>query len=748
MRCKFIKRIYQNEKNGYMVVKYRASDEATFQGKTVDEFIATGYHLPIESAKAVEVDLSGGWVKSKYGMQYQVDSFEESVDPTEKGITTYLLSCIKGVGPKLAQKVFDTFGLETLDVMDKEPERLLDIPGITMTKCDQIIESYRSSHKLRGLITFLAPHDISAARARSIYAKLGQRSLEIIKNEPYTLCKFSGIGFKTADEIARAIGFDPCSCTRIFEGINYVMREAQSNGHLYLTWDDTVEKALALLKNCKEAEILERTHIDHALNRMLGNDLLHCERTGKYGNLLYTAQAYTAEKETAIAVARLLAGEKDERFPDNLEPYIEAMEKRLGLFYSGEQKQALMAAFCNPFSIITGHPGTGKTTVLRGIIDLMTQFRPDARILLCSPTGRGARRMSEATGHDAFTIHSVLELPDNDNFANYEKKTLDSYDLIIVDEVSMLDIFLANVLLSSIQVDSKVVFVGDPDQIPSVGPGAVLAELIRSSVVPVTVLDTIFRQAETSRIIRNSASIREGCKKLDFGDDFQYIKAENDEDAVQKIEDEFMKAIANGVNLDDIEILTPRKDVVATGSENLNRILRDMVNGPSAEKREITAGSRSFREGDKVMQMKNRSDKGVNNGDIGYIEKIFGGDDPRAIIDFGSGRKAEYRPMDFRHIKWAYSMTVHKSQGNEYDTVILCLMKSHYGGGLLKRNLAYTGITRAKNRLIFVGQLQAMYMSIDNPDTERRNTLLADRIRSYLKRMMERRGITQNLKAS
>lgn len=738
MRCKFVEKKYENSKNGYIVAVYQALDTITRDGKPVGKFTAYGYYLPSDIHESVEVNLSGGWVKNQYGFQFEVQSYEESVEPTEKGITAYLVSCVKGVGPKLAQKIFEQFGLETLSVMDHEPERLLEIPGITIAKCDEMINSYNTSQKVRGLITFLAPHDISAARARSIYARLGDRALEIVKNEPFTLCRLSGIGFKTADEIARAVGCDPCSYTRIFEGVKYVIRESQAQGNLYLPWESLVEESLNLLKNCEQADMLDHTHIDQAIDRMVQSDLLHCERTNKIGDLVYSEQAYKAEKETALAVVRLMYSDKDLRLAHDPESEIKKTEGRLGILYSGEQKQALVTAYENPLSIVTGHPGTGKTTVLRGIIDIMVRNRPDAKILLCSPTGRAARRMEEATGYAASTIHSALELPDNNGHSNYEKKYLPDLDLLIVDEVSMLDIFLANVLLSSIQTGTKVVLVGDPDQLPSVGPGAVLAELIRCQKVPVTVLDTIYRQAQTSRIIRNSANIRKGIKKLYFGEDFQYIRADDEKTAAEKIELEYLKILMNGINLDDVEILTPRKDTVATSSDALNKVLRDKINPPDKSKKEINANGRIYREGDKVMQLKNRSGKGVNNGDIGYVETVIGGDDPKAIINFGSGRRIEYRSVDFQHIKLAYSITVHKSQGNEYDTVILCLMKAHYGGGLLKRNLAYTGISRAKTKLILVGQIQALYMAIDNPDTERRNTLLADRIRSYLAKMESR----------
>lgn len=734
-KCKFIKKIYLNSQNGYTVSLYKMLDSITRNGEPVDEFTAYGYYLPIDTHANVEVSLSGGWVKNQYGFQFEVQSYDETVEPTEKGITAYLSSCVKGVGPKLAKKIFDRFGLESLHVMDQEPERLLEIPGVTITKCDNMISSYNASQKVRGLITFLAPHDISAARARSIYGKLGDRALEIVKNQPFTLCKLSGIGFKTADEIARAVGFDACSFTRVFEGVNCVLRDVQSQGHLYLPWEELVNKSLALLKNCQEADTLDRSHIDKAIDRMLQNELLRCERTEKFGNLIYPIHAYLAERGIAIAITRLMSSDKDFRFQGDPGQVIERTEKKLGIIYSGRQKQALIAVFQNPVSVITGHPGTGKTTVLRGILDLMYRFRPEARVMLCSPTGRAARRMAETTGHDASTIHSALELPDNNNYMNYEKKCLAAFDLIVVDEVSMLDAFLANVLLSSIQTGTKVVLVGDPDQLPSVGPGAVLAELIRCRVVPVTVLDEIFRQAQNSRIVRNSANIRLGIKKLDFGEDFQYIKADDDKDAVEKIEIEYLKALASGIGLDDIEILTPRKDTVATSSDMLNQLLRDKINPPGSDKKEINVNGRIFRQGDKVIQLKNKSRMNLNNGDIGYIEAIFGGDDPRAIINFGDGRKVEYRPVDFRFVKWAYAMTVHKSQGNEHKAIILCLMKSHYGGGLLKRNLAYTGITRAKSKLVLIGQIQALYMAIDNPDTERRNTLLADRIRSYLSRL-------------
>ena len=747
MRCRFVEKKYENPQNGYMVAVYKTLDETIRNGEPINEFTAYGYYLPSDTHASVEVNLSGGWVKNQYGFQFEVQSYEEFVEPSEIGITAYLASCVKGIGPKLAQKIYNQFGLETLSVLDHEPERLLEIPGITITKCEEMINSYKASQKVRSLITFLAPHDISPARARSIYAKLGARALEIVKNEPFTLCRLSGIGFKTADDIARAVGFDPCSYTRLFEGIKYVIREAQAQGHLYLQWENLVEKSLNLLKNCEEADVLDQSHIDRTIDQMIQNGHLHCEKTNKFGDLLYSKQAYQAEKETAIAVARLLSGDNDLWLIDEPEVEINKTEKRLGILYSGEQKRALITAYQNPLSIITGHPGTGKTTVLRGIIDIMVRNRPNAKIMLCSPTGRAARRMAEATGYDASTIHSALELPDNNGYLNYEKKHLASFDLLIVDEVSMLDIFLADVLLSSVQTGTKVVLVGDPAQLPSVGPGAVLAELIRCQKVPATVLDTIFRQARTSRIILNSANIRSGVKKIDFGEDFQYIKAEDDRAAAEKIEMEYLKVLMSGVNLDDVEILTPRKDTVATSSDELNKMLRDKVNPPDDKKREINASGRVFREGDKVMQLKNRSGKGINNGDIGYIEAIFGGDDPRAMINFGAGKRIEYRPVDFQHIKWAYSMTVHKSQGNEYEVIILCLMKSHYGGGLLKRNLAYTGITRARSKLILVGQVQALYMAIDNPDTDRRNTLLADRIRSYLAKV-ERRSAAEQLRAS
>lgn len=713
MLCEFQRLIYSPNGAGFMIALYRPCERLLDgDGARVTQVKAVGYCLPV--SEKLQYDLHGHWSRSaRHGLQFEVEGYKEIIAPTREGIVAYLSSGqIKGVGPKLAERIFDAFGLDSLEVLDKEPSRLLSIPGISEGKLKTICDSCLANRGARDVVAFLAPHGITPNRAVRLYREYGERAMEIVRNHPYRLCELTGIGFKTADHIAMQMGLEPLSTERVDEGLLYVLADAEGRGHLCMEKHEFIKACLKLLETPQLTE-------EMAANRAAR--LLYSGKLVSYDGSVYRAAAAHAESSLAAAVKEKLR-RRDLPYGD-LDREIDAEESALGMQFAPEQRNAVKMALTKGLSIITGGPGTGKTQIQRALLNIYRRKHPEKKICCCAPTGRAARRMEQATGFPASTVHRALGLLAGEDGSFGEPAALEA-GLVLVDEASMLDVYLAGYLFGAVKAETQVVLVGDADQLPSVGPGAVLSELIASGCVPVVRLDRVFRQDAGSRIAANAKRIRHGEGRLDYGEDFQFIDSPDIAESADRLVALYLREAAR-YGVDSVALLTPYRQKTETGVNALNERLRDKVNPPGPHKPEAVHRNRKFRCGDKVMQVKNRDD--VSNGDIGYIRKITcGGDDIAVHVDFGDGRIKEYDAGELDMLDLGYASTVHKSQGSEYQSVIVNLQRAH--SIMLTRPLLYTAITRARNRIVIVGERRALYTAVNRTDAEKRGTCLAKRL--------------------
>lgn len=726
MLCQFERLLYPKNISGiqfgsYMIALYRPCERVVDGGgNRVMQIKAVGYGLP--TASSLRYDIKGHWNRdSKHGIQFEVENYEEVITHDEHGIVAYL-SCgqIYGIGPKLAEKIYAKFGNDTLDVLDKHPEKLLDISGITERKLKKICESYLANRAARDIVAFLLPYGITPNRAVKFFQKYGARTMEVVKEHPYTLCEMSGIGFITADKIAKSMGFGDISTDRVDAALLYTLAEAESCGHLCMEKHKFIENCIKLLQTPSLTEEM----VANRAARLVYNNELMC-----YNDMVYRAWTAVAEIILAKHIVKRLSTVVQHKYAD-LNTELDTVESNLGLKLAIEQRNAVKTALTNGLSIITGGPGTGKTMIQRAILDIYRRQNPDKKICCCAPTGRAARRMTQAAGFGASTIHRALGLMADEDGAYDEPKELDA-DLLLVDEVSMLDVYLAGSLLGAVKKGAQVVFIGDADQLPSVGPGAVLSEMIASECVPVIRLDKVFRQSSGSRIATNAKLIRHGNLGLEYGDDFCFIDSPDITESAELLVELFLRETEKH-GVDNVALLSPFRQKTETGVNALNTYLQSKINPPASTKNEVECGKRLFRVGDKVMQTKNHED--VNNGDIGYVTEIFGyGNDKTLYVDFGDGRIKEYEGSDLDRLDLGYASTVHKSQGSEYKSVIINLQSAH--SVMLTRPLIYTAITRGKERVIIVGERRALCTAIKRTDTEKRGTCLAERIKENIKKI-------------
>ena len=720
MLCQLVKLIYPSNIaavgiNSYMIALYRPCEKILdTSGNRVTQVKAVGYCLP--TADNLRYEIQGHWSKNpKHGVQYEVESYEEVIVPSKEGIIAYLSSGqIKGIGPKMAERIFDAFGLNTLNVLDHEPEKLLTISGISKTKLKKICDSYLANRGARDVVAFLAPHGITPNRAVQLYREYGNETMEIVKNHPYRLCEIAGIGFRSADQIAMNMGFAKVSAERVDEGLMFTLTEAEGKGHLCMEKKDFVKTAMKIL------DTPELT-IDMVANRAAR--LVSAGRLSCYKGYVYRARTAETEQQLAERIHVVQRSSPYARF-SSLDQEINREEQKLGIRLDPEQRTAITTALQSPISVITGGPGTGKTSIQKAILDIYRRQNPGGRIVCCAPTGRAARRMEQSTGHPASTVHKALGLIAGDDGQYGEPESFDA-DLVLIDEVSMLDIYLAKHVLRSVPKGCQLVLIGDADQLPSVGPGAVLSEIIKSDVIPVVRLDRVHRQNAGSRIATNAKLIRHGNLSLEYGTDFQFLDSSSIAESAEKIEKLYLQEIAK-YGVDNVALLSPYRQKTETGVAALNERIRKDVNPQDPTKGEITLGKKTFRTGDKVMQIKNHED--VNNGDIGYITDISGiGNDAVVCIDFGDGRNVEYDASELNMLDLGYASTIHKSQGSEYQSVIINLQCAH--SIMLVRPLIYTAITRAKKQVIIVGERRALCIAIKKQDTEKRGTQLAERLK-------------------
>lgn len=724
--------IFYNPANRYCIISVKTNDQsipekARSAYKHRDHlirFIAVGYELP--QTDKVSMMLDGEWTNGKHGVQLQVEACEEIVPQTKEGVYGYLSSrLIKGVGEKTAALIVDRFGADALKVLDEEPEKLLEIKGITHDKLEDIKSSYAESRCIRDLMVLLAPFNITPTSAMKIYEHFGARSVEVLQNDPFELCQISGFGFKRVDAIVRK-GDTPLNSPMRIHGAIYAALDSQrnENGHLYLDADQLMKTTAGLLN--EKIESNQRVKSEE-IGSVLENMILKGEIVSSNGSI-YQTLSFVQEDETAYKIAEMLSVPP---ISVDISEALRQIRQNLKLSLSQRQTEAVYMAFRSNLSIITGGPGTGKTTVLRAVIEVFQTLYPDKKILLAAPTGRASRRMAESTGrNDAKTLHSALGLlGDGVSIGkDKEKEPLDA-DLIIVDESSMIDMWLARQFFQRIRPGTKIVLVGDVDQLQSVGAGDVFRELINCGLVPVTVLNEIFRQAKDSRIAYNAKNINEDNSALDYGDDFQFVKCKTQEEAAELICRIFCEQVKkNGV--EHVQILSPYRTDGLASVDNLNRCIREMVNPIVADTPDLKAGNRFFRVGDKVMQTKNNAK--ASNGDIGFIRKMARNEknEMKITIEFSESRIAEYGMEDMSNIELAYATTIHKAMGSEYDIVIMPILRSH--AIMLRRNLVYTGITRAKQKVILVGQKGMLIMAIHKNDSGQRNTKLGVRIGKYL----------------
>ena len=734
MLCRFDRAIFQSD-NGYCVFSYSTQDESvpkearknTFFSDDKIHFTAVGYHLV--STNVVEVELDGTWEQSKHGLQLSVTTCKQIVPTDQAGVLAYLSSgIIKGVGPEIAKAIVAKFGDKTMEVLDQNPQQLLSIRGIARTKLKTIVASYEETKALSDLMIYLAPFGISMKKAAMIKEEFGDQSLQIVKTDPFQLCRIKGFGFMTVDSIARKTKVSLKHPMRYAGAINYVLDEARVSGHLFLSVDETVGRCYDLLNSDCEAEVVSEGEIRQAISNERLESRIYVE-----GTRVYLSYERMCEVKAAKRIVSMILQEDFEEIYD-LDEKIDQAEQTLKQKLAPSQRKAVKLCLSHPISIMTGGPGSGKTTTLRFILDIYKKEYPSNEILLAAPTGRASRRMAEQTGMFASTLHSALGLITDEESPLNDTELLPA-DLIVVDEFSMVDMRLAYILLERIKPGAQLLIVGDADQLPSVGAGNVLREMIRSEKVPTAVLDTIFRQASNSRIIVNAHAINHNDTHLQYGDDFQMLEVQNAEDAAQMVVKNYLQEVSQH-GLENVQILSPFRKRGAVASNALNETIRDLVNPASKRKMELKCGSRVFRVGDRIMQTANRN--GVSNGDVGLITGMVKVDDEVFVdIRLLDGRELRYSKDMMEDVEFSYCLTIHKSQGQEYPVIIVPLLKEHYI--MLRRNLLYTAVTRAKVKVILIGQRQAVYIAIHKCDVGQRNTVLADRIVAYYNREMSKR---------
>ena len=721
MLCQFEKLLYPRTADAttidYMIAVYRPleiiRDSA---GDMLSEVKAVGYCLPI--AEKVRYRLNGHWAKHpRHGLQFEVEGYEEVISHTKEGIIGYLASGqIKGVGRKIAELIYDTFGQDTLEILDREPEKLMSVRGISKKRLQKICDSYLATRGARDVIAFLSPHGVTANRSIKIYREYGKDTMDIIRNHPYRLVEMAGIAFKTADKLAMSLGLPAVSPERVDEALMYAIAEAEVEGHLCLEKHDFLRRTLRLLET---PEITEDMAAGRAYHLVQENRLV-C-----YDGYVYRSSTATVENNIAFHITQQMKMEVEPY--EHLDLAIMGEERKLKIRLAPEQRDAVKMALSSKFCVITGGPGTGKTAVQKAILDLYREKYPEATIVCCAPTGQAAQKMKESSGLPASTIHKALCIKANPDGSLTTGIMLNA-DLILVDEVSMMDAFLAERLFAAVPPNARLVLVGDADQLPSVGPGAVLKDIIGSGVVPVVRLDHVFRQSAGSRIATNARLIKHGNLSMEYGPDFMFFDSKDLAVSADIIENLYMQEVKK-FGVDGVAFLTPFRHKTETSVDAMNARLQALVNPAAPGKPEAVYGQLRFRLGDKVMQIKNYEQ--VNNGDVGYIIGITGPENEASVqIDFGDGRIMEYENDQMKMLDLGYASTVHKSQGAQYKSVIMNLQCAH--AIMLIRAIVYTAITRARLRLAIVGERKALCRAIRNTKADQRGTRLAQRIQDFI----------------
>ena len=719
--------VYANEESAWSVVKLAPAGG----GEAVT---AVGKLLGVRPGESLR--LEGEWEEDKkFGRQFRVAAYRTITPATLEGIEKYLGSgLIPTIGKVMAGRLVERFGQQTLEVIEHQPERLSEVPGIGKKRSAEIQRAWVEQGEIKEVMVFLQSHGVTTSHAIRIYKTYGPGALGVVRNDPYRLAvDVRGIGFKSADQVAAALGLPHDSPQRARAGLLHVLDDASGEGHVYLPQDRLMDDAGALLG-------LGTENLEPALAALAAEGLVAVETSGAAAPAVpagpavaavpavYLRPLHAAETGLAEALRRLV---RRPRRPlaidlDRALAWFEAKER---IELAGQQREAIRRGVTSQVLVITGGPGTGKTTLVRGIVRILAAKKQ--RVALAAPTGRAAKRLGEATGKNAATVHRLLEFdPQTRTFQRGPERPL-SADLLIVDEASMLDVALAHAVARAVPPGGRLVLVGDVDQLPSVGPGRVLADLIDSKAIDVVRLSEIFRQAKESRIVVNAHRVNRGEMPLtgrgEGGSDFFFIERREAEKVLETLLQVVAERIPSSFGLDpmtDVQVLTPMNRGLL-GTENLNRELRARLNPPREGGVEMARGDQVLRVGDKVMQQRNNYELDVFNGDLGRVAAIDL-EDRRLAVTMDDGRRVEYESGDLDELVPAFACSIHKSQGSEYPAVVVPLHGQHYV--MLERNLLYTALTRAKKLVVLIGERRALAVAVNNRKTRDRFTRLAARL--------------------
>lgn len=716
--------LFENEDNGYYIADLELSEYSKDEvpQKFHDSHITVKGYFPCR--EDMKIEITGKYVVYKGKPQIEVENFSEVLPVTNEGIIAYLSSgMIKGIGKVTAKRIVDTFGSNTFDVFEKTPELLVTVQGVSRNKIDTILKSYQESFDMKRIVQMLMPYGISANKCFKIQKVFAEKSLDIVRYDTYQLTKINGFGFKTVDEIALKLGCTPFDSNRVRAGVKFVLEEAQSQGHLFLPQIELLNKTYELL-NEKFAgqEVVTNSLIIKTICNLADEGDLR----GDNGNA-YLAKNFERETFVANEIADRIKKSNGKKLSDEkILDVVSAIEDENNITLAENQKEAVIKAVSNSFLLLTGGAGTGKTTVLKFILEACERLTECKSVCLLAPTGRAASRMTEAVGRTATTIHSKLQLREDSK--DNEGAVIDD-DIVVVDETSMCDMYIFSELIKSVPKKSKLILIGDSEQLPSVGAGNVLFELLNSPVAKVELKQIQRQKGNDNPIITNSLAVRQGNINLDYtSDKFKLYHTDSQEEAQSRIIKLFLNKVAS-YGIENVAVLAPMRKGAA-GTNELNKALQNAYNPYRKGTKIIRKGKNEYRVGDKIMQVKNdysivwesstTKGMGLFNGEIGYITDIK---DDILIADF-DGRTV--RMESFESIVLAYAITIHKSQGSEFECVIMPIMTSQYI--MLAKNLLYTGITRAKKEIAIVGQKKAMAIAIKNNSVAQRNTMLAHRI--------------------
>lgn len=700
INCTIDKIIFHNPENGYTVLGVSCSDKLPFV------VVCKGM---IEPQVNTTFNFKGEWKTDKYGTKLEAQEYEEILPSEVNAIEKYLASgLVKGIGPAFAKTIVHALGKDTFKIIESKSEEIFKIKGVGKKRAESIWKAWEEHRYLRSLVSFLREYDISMNFIVKIYHRYGDDAIEIIKENPYRLVnEIDGLGFAKVDRLALKLGYERTGVERCMAGIKYILAELSEDGHVYYEQAPLVGQVSVLLE-------IDNSYVEDAMERMIDDG-----KVIKEDNAIFLPNLYYNEVSVADKLSSMIFYDAPKCDFD-----IEKIESQTGVHYDDIQREGIKTALLSGVSVITGGPGTGKTTILLGAIKAMQGM--GLKIAAAAPTGKAAKRMSEVTGLDAKTIHRLLSYTPDEGFRYNEAEQL-PYDVVIIDEVSMVNIQLMAVLLNAISYTTKLILVGDVDQLPAIGPGNVLLDIINSGIVPVVRLTKIYRQAENSDIVVNAHRVNNGLmpniKNAKPNTDFFFIKETNYESILRMIPDLIKNRLSKKYKVEpfDIQVLSPmRKNEI--GSVNLNAVIQAELNptGPS-----INYGTTAFRLGDKVMQIKNNYEKGVFNGETGKITDV-NLDMKSFTVDF-DGNIIEYAQGDFDEIVLAYAATIHKSQGSEFPIVVVPIVRGHYN--MMQRNLIYTAITRAKNICVMIGDIEMMQRAVGNINAKHRNTKLCERLR-------------------